>query len=127
MSNAQLVAALRRFGFIVKTLHPAAWKDLRRYNTAGHVLLVSWMLHGYIGHFSLVERVTRNGITLADPSVDHLVSLRKQVFLRLWLDYDGLWYPRRPRDIQLRWLAVVAPRRPHPIRRRAFAERRRAA
>lgn len=66
------------------------------------------MLKGYIGHFSVLNHVTKTHIFVADPNVGRIVKMPKLVFLRLWLHYDELWYPIKNTDIQLRWMAIVS-------------------
>lgn len=113
LSNVELVETLRDLGFGVRAKSLATWADLRAASRSQKsVAIVSWMLDGYIGHFSVVEKVTADGVYLADPLSGKIVRLQRIAFLRLWLDYDELWYPRTNGDIQLRWIAVVsAPRR----------------
>ena len=65
------------------------------------------MKFGYIGHFSVVEKVSKDSIILADPHDGKDVKMKKIVFMRLWMDYDDLWYPSKNTDIQLRWMCVV--------------------
>lgn len=66
------------------------------------------MLRGYIGHFSVVEKVTDARIWIADPESGSLISFEKIAFLRLWLDYGENWYPRKVSDFKLRWMAVLS-------------------
>jgi ABC-type bacteriocin/lantibiotic exporter with double-glycine peptidase domain len=107
LSNLELVETLKKLNLKVKTKSTATWNDLMKYNKKDAVIIVSWMLDGYIGHFSAVERVTKDHIFLADPNVGKIIKFPKIVFLRLWFDYDDLWFPKTNKDIQLRWLAVV--------------------
>ena len=108
MSNADLVKALRKLGFSVREKRNLTWEHLEKFNSKNHVLVVSWMLKGYIGHFSVVDRVTNNHIYLADPETGKIEWLEKLVFMRLWFDYDDLWYPQKSSDIKLRWVAIVS-------------------
>lgn len=111
LDNNQLVAAIQQLGLKVTTHANATWEDLEKYNTDDHVIILSWMLKGYIGHFSVLEKVDATDIYLADPEVGEIIKIEKIEFLRLWLDYGDsglLWYPEKNTDIQLRWMAVVS-------------------
>jgi ABC-type bacteriocin/lantibiotic exporter with double-glycine peptidase domain len=107
MSNEDLVRALDTLGFKTKPSYESAWENLISENTKGKVIIVSWMLKGYIGHFSVVERVNDKRIWLAEPESGEIVSMEKIVFLRLWLDYGESWYPEKVTDFKLRWMVVV--------------------
>jgi ABC-type bacteriocin/lantibiotic exporter with double-glycine peptidase domain len=108
MSNADITKALLKIGFSVREKRNLTWAQLSRLNTKKHVLIVSWMLKGYIGHFSVVDRITKNYIYLADPETGRIEKLEKIIFMRLWFDYDDLWYPKKSSDIKLRWAAIVS-------------------
>lgn len=107
--NKDLEKTLQKIGFKVKSSTNATWGDLKRNNTQGKVIVVSWMFRGYIGHFSVVDNVTDKAVYLADPENGKIIRIDKDIFLRLWLDYDPKWYPVRNTDINLRWMAVVCP------------------
>jgi len=108
LTNDDLAGIISRMGFVVRTNTNTSWSDLRKYNKKGTVVVLSWMLNGYIGHFSLLDSVGKDAVHLADPHTGALVRMRKIVFLRLWFDYDGKWYPKTNSDISLRWAAVVS-------------------
>lgn len=108
LSNKDLVNTLKKFGLETKEVSNADWADLLRHNTPKNVIIVSWMLRGYIGHFSVVDKITKSTIYLADPEKGKIVKLPKRVFMRLWFDYDEMWYPKKNTDIQLRWMAMVS-------------------
>jgi ABC-type bacteriocin/lantibiotic exporter with double-glycine peptidase domain len=110
LSNEDLVETLKELGLAVRAKANATWADLLRFNTPDRVIVVSWMKFGYIGHFSVVERVGKNFIELADPHDGKIVRMEKIIFLRLWMDYDDMWYPQKNTDIQLRWMCVVSKR-----------------
>jgi len=40
---------------------------IRCYNTKNNVIILSWMLDGYIGHVGVLEKITKNHIYIADP------------------------------------------------------------
>lgn len=116
LSNKELVDVLGRLGLHVKTKSNSTWMNLKKLNTKNKVIILSWMLDGYIGHFSILESITKKSINLVDPALGNTRKLEKIVFLRLWFDYDEHWYPLKNTDIQLRWLAEVsAPKRAVPL------------
>ena len=112
MSNEDLVKALRKLGFLVRAKSRNTWTELKKNYTRGLPMVVAWMLHGYIGHFSIVVEVGKNHIVLADPDNGKHRRMSKEVFMRLWFDYDGVFFPKRARDISLRWALSI-----HGIRR----------
>lgn len=107
MSERRFVNVLRRLGLATTTSTNTQWHQLVYLSRSTAALVVSWMLDGNIGHFSVVERVTSTHIWLADPETATYVRFSKYAFLRLWHHYNSLWYPRRTSDITLRWVAVV--------------------
>ena len=111
LSNADLVRTLKKFNLDVKERANARWGNLIRYNAEKKVIVVSWMLGGYIGHFSVVEKVGKNFIKLADPHTGTVVKMDKIMFMRLWMDYDDMWYPKKNTDIQLRWMGIVSKKK----------------
>ena len=86
----------------------ASWEQLHKANTKDKVVVVSWMKKGYLGHFSIVEKVNKDSIILVDPDEGKIVKLKKIIFMRLWMDYDDMAYPQKNTDIQLRWMCVVS-------------------
>jgi len=44
---------------------------------------------------------------LADPDNGRHRRLPKEVFLRLWFDYDDVFFPKKARNIHLRWATVI--------------------
>lgn len=99
LSNTDLVRTLRKFNLDVKEKASTWWSGLVRYKNQKNVITVSWMLDGYIGHFSVVEGVGKNFIKLADPHTGTVVKMEKIMFMRLWMNYDDLWYPKKNTDI----------------------------
>ena len=108
LTNADLVQTIKKLGLKVRAKTNASWADLRRLNTDDAVIIVSWMKYGYMGHFSVVDTVEKDFITLADPEFGTMEKMQKLIFMRLWLDYDDHWYAKKNTDIQLRWMAVVS-------------------
>jgi len=106
--NTDLVKTLNDLDLKNKVVANAKWSDLLRYNKPNNVIIVSWMLRGYIGHFSVVDKVNTKAIYLAEPESGRIIKLDKLVFLRLWFDYDPKWYPEKISDIHLRWMVVVS-------------------
>jgi len=111
LSNRDLVETLQTLDFTVREKTNATWADLARFNTTDKVIIVSWMKFGYIGHFSVVEKVSKDFIELADPHDGKIVNIKKMIFMRLWIDYDDMWYPLKNTDIQLRWMCIVSRKR----------------
>ncbi len=107
LTNVQLRLSLEKLGFKVTEKNNATWNDLKKYNTKKAVIIISWMLDGYKGHFSILDSVSEKHIKLIDPEIGKVRRLDKLQFMRLWMDYDGLWFPKKNTDIQLRWMAVV--------------------
>ena len=107
LTNKDLLATLKRLGLSVSTKRRSSWKDLRSLNTEKNVVILSWMLNGYVGHYSVLDKVTSEHIYLADPEKSDIIKISKFKFMRLWFDYEDIWYPQKTSDIQLRWLAVV--------------------
>jgi ATP-binding cassette subfamily B protein len=108
MSNSQLVGALIKLGYKVEATANASWEMLQKENTKDKVTVVSYMLHGYIGHLAIVDEVTDENVKVLDPETGTFTTTEKAIFLRLWFDYDELDYPQKNTDIQLRWMAVVS-------------------
>jgi len=106
--NKDLLKTLEIIGLKTKVKSNASWADLLRYNKLGNVIILSWMLKGYIGHFSVVDRVTSRAVYLADPESGKIIKLAKLVFLRLWFDFEPKWYPEKNTDIHLRWMAIIS-------------------
>ena len=110
--NTQLIEALKAFGLKTKVHKNTSWDDLATYNRDHVVIVLSWMLAGYVGHLSVLEKIDDKHIYLAEPTQGKIVRIEKIKFLRLWLDYEatgiGKWYPEKKSDIQLRWMVIVS-------------------
>lgn len=107
LSDGELVESLETLEFSVRQKDTVRWSDLKKANSDDSVVIVSWMLDGYIGHFSVVDEVTEEAITLAEPTNGRHVTIEKNKFMRLWMGYDNMWYPVKNTDITLRWMCVV--------------------
>ena len=108
LTNEDLIETIRKLDLYVRVKTQARWSDLQKANKPDTVVIVSWMMDGYIGHFSVVERVSDHSVYLADPAKGKIIRLDKIMFMRLWMDYDDLWFPKKNTDIQLRWMAIVS-------------------
>jgi len=110
--NKQLVSALQHYGLKTKVFKNVSWEQLMRLNTKDIVIVLSWMLDGYIGHISVLDKVDKNHIYLAEPTTGEILRIDKIKFLRLWLDYEAKtevpMYPKSKSNIQLRWMCVVS-------------------
>ncbi len=107
LSDKELVETLTGLGYNVKQKDTVRWSDLKKANIDTAVVIVSWMLDGYIGHFSVVEEVTDESVVLAEPQTGKHITIEKIKFMRLWMGYDEMWYPVKNTDITLRWMCVV--------------------
>jgi len=111
MYNRQIVSVLQKFGLKTKVDKETSWEKLMESNTPDSVIIISWMLDGYIGHVSVVEKVDQKYIYLAEPTTGKILKIEKFKFLRLWLDYEAQkavpMYPESKSNIQLRWMVVV--------------------
>jgi len=111
MYNRQIVSVLQKFGLKTKVDKETSWEKLMESNTPDSVIIISWMLDGYIGHVSVVEKVDQKYIYLAEPTTGKILKIEKFKFLRLWLDYEAQkavpMYPESKSNIKLRWIVVV--------------------
>ncbi len=112
MYNKQIVSAFQTFGLKTQISRNTSWEKLTTLNTPETVVIVSWMLDGYIGHVSVVENIDKKHIYLAEPTTGKILKIEKLKFLRLWFDYEAKkevpMYPEKNSDIQLRWAVAVS-------------------
>lgn len=112
--NKQLVRVLQYYGLKTKVFKNTSWEKLMELNTKDSVIILSWMLDGYIGHLSVLDKVDKDHIYLAEPTTGEILKMGKIKFLRLWLDYEAKpevpMYPESKSDIQLRWMCVASKR-----------------
>ncbi len=110
--NKQLVGVLQHYGLKTKVLKNTSWEQLMGLNTKDSVIILSWMLDGYIGHLSVLDNVDKDHIYLAEPTTGEILRIGKIKFLRLWLDYEAKaevpLFPESKSDIQLRWLCIAS-------------------
>ncbi len=111
MYDRQIVSAFRNFGLKTTVSKNTNWDNLIATNTADSVIIVSWMLDGYIGHVSVVNAVDQKHIYLAEPTTGKILKIEKLRFLRLWLDYEAKeevpLFPESKSNIQLRWMVTI--------------------
>jgi hypothetical protein len=106
-------ARLVQAGWWSRVAPTDAWLLLLSVGTLGGLLVAHNLdaallrATGVVGHFSVVERVTEDAVFLADPAEGAVIEMDKTTFLKLWMDYEHMAYPRKNTDIQLRWMAVV--------------------
>jgi ABC-type bacteriocin/lantibiotic exporter with double-glycine peptidase domain len=108
ITTEDLLKTLRDFDLNVIDKKNSSWRELKTLNTDKRLIIISWMLDGHIGHFSVLDHITSTHIYLADPQEGGILKIPKYKFLRLWFDYDEIWYPKKTSDIQLRRMAVVS-------------------
>jgi ATP-binding cassette subfamily B protein len=114
LTNQNLIDSLKNIGLTPRTKSSATWGDLRKSSKPDCVTIVSWMKKGYVGHFSIVRSVKDDYIIIIDPEDGKLHKITKAIFLRLWMDYDDMWYPLKNTDVQLRWMCVVSKTQKSP-------------
>lgn len=110
--NKQLVSTLQHYGLRTKVQKNSSWEQLMELNTRDSVIVLSWMLDGYIGHLSVLDKIDKNHIYLAEPTTGEILKMGKLKFLRLWLDYESKdevpMYPESKSNIQLRWMCIAS-------------------
>lgn len=110
--NKQLLSTLQYYGLTTKVSKNTTWEKVMQCNTKDSVIILSWMLYGYIGHFSVLEKIDEKNIFIAEPTTGEISKIEKIKFLRLWLDYEAKsevpLYPESKSNIQLRWMCVVS-------------------
>jgi len=111
LTNTQIVSAIKILGLKTQTYTGVGWEKLAELNTKDSVIILSWMLEGYIGHVSVLEKITDTHIFLAEPTTGTILKIQKIKFLRMWWDFEArdrdIWYPEALSDIQLRFMIVV--------------------
>jgi ABC-type bacteriocin/lantibiotic exporter with double-glycine peptidase domain len=107
MTDEDIVDSFKKLGYKAERTLSSSWENLVSKNKKDAVLIVSWMLDGYKGHVSIVDKVTKDHIFLIDSEAGKVIKMQKVQFMRLWMEYDGLWWPKTSADIHLRPLIVV--------------------
>jgi ABC-type bacteriocin/lantibiotic exporter with double-glycine peptidase domain len=107
VTDEDIVKVCNKLGYKTERLLNSSWRDLTAHNKKSAVLVVSWMFDGYKGHVSIVDKVTKNYIFLIDSEKGKIIKMGKVQFMRLWMEYDGLWWPKTSNDIHLRPLIII--------------------
>jgi len=108
LTNQDLINTFEYFNFKVRSKLNTTWGNLKQSNKKNNVVIISWMKKGYLGHFSVVEKITDKYIVIVDPAEGKTCKIKKIIFLRLWMNYNDMWYPKKNTDIELRWMGVVS-------------------
>jgi len=107
VTDEDIVNVCNQLGHKTERLLNASWEDITSQNNKDTVLIVSWMQDGYKGHVSIVDKVNKDHIFLIDSDEGKVIKMKKVQFMRLWMEYDGLWWPNNSEDIHLRPLIVI--------------------
>lgn len=92
-----LVNALRKLGYRAKLQQNLTWGKLREFLRKKRIIVVDWWTvlnapEGPVtppdGHWSVVESMTRNSITLYDPDPEQVITLPKSFWMAHWFDYN---------------------------------------
>ncbi len=107
MTDKQICALFNRIGYIAEHTVNTKWQDIKQFLDSGFAIIVSWMKDGYKGHVSVVQKISDTHIYLADPDVGKIIKIEKIKFMRLWMEYDDLWWPEKVSDINLRSIIKI--------------------
>lgn len=107
MDDAGIAKVFDMLGYRAEVRKNTSWGDLISLRKSGFQIIVSWMKDGYKGHVSVLSKITDKHIFLADPDVGKIIKIEKIRFMRLWLEYDGHWWPNKVTDINLRTLIKI--------------------
>lgn len=107
MTDIGIINACKKLGYKAERHLNCTWEDLSKFNTKNSVCIVSWMKEGYKGHVSVLDHADKKYVYLMDPDVGKIIRIAKIPFMRLWMEYDGHWWPRTSKDIHLRSLILV--------------------
>lgn len=111
-----LVSALRKSGFKTKSgswgNKKSCWKILSYWiNKRELPVIVDWFSQTD-GHYSVVIRLTKTRIWLADPEPrpkkERVRKLHWDDFFRVWFDFEGD-YIRQSKDMEVRWWLAAYP------------------
>jgi len=102
----KLVRVLKNLGFEVKY---SEWGNFRRLNyfinKKNLPVIISWFKEDD-GHYSVVCRLEKEFIWLADPAIGKIRKMPWKKFLRVWFDFEGD-YLKRKKSLFLRWWLVA--------------------
>lgn len=110
LRNAQIINSFQKLSLEAKEKKNVSWAELRRENRADTAIMVSWIFADGDEHVSVVEKVTKDHIWLADSIEGKIIKFAKNKFLALWIDFLGE-YPEKRADIILRWMMVIKKKR----------------
>ena len=124
-----LLLALDLLGYRARLCERLSWAKLKGYAQRGNVVIVSWwsdldagdkrpVALPADGHWSVVEKVTRETVTLYDPDAPTLRELPRKFFESRWYDYDIAPDGTRRDLIQAAVVARDAPPRKQKARAR---------
>lgn len=108
MDDVDIVNCLLKMGYKVKRFLNSDWQDLKKYNKKDSIVIVSWMVDGYKGHVSILDKVDDKSVWLIDSDKGKVIKIEKIKFMRLWMEYDGYDWPKKSSDINLRSMIVVS-------------------
>lgn len=132
LSHGEFLETLRLLRISHKRTRFRTWAEFKKAFDEGNPIIVSWMpvhLAGFlddedwIGHFSVVEKVTGEFVILVEPAENRYLKMGRLRFLRTWYDYDVL-YPRKSSDVKLRWAVILYPPK---INKNSAPQRKRGA
>lgn len=91
-----------------------SWETLNYWvNEKGVPVIVNWFSvfgGNYDGHYSVVYKITKEYVWLANPEFDTIEERNQKIswnnFLQIWFDFDGE-YIAKSEDVVARWWLVV--------------------
>lgn len=104
-----LSRAARAKGFTLFIKSHAALTDITALLDSNIPPIVDWFSVDD-GHYSVVTRLTRTHITLADPEMGKTRRLDRNTFFRVWFDFPEA-YLRTKNDLHIRHLIAVVPQK----------------
>jgi ABC-type bacteriocin/lantibiotic exporter with double-glycine peptidase domain len=117
-TGRNLMQGARDLGFTGEIVECATFRHVERWLRAGVPVIVDWMStvgshptqsSMACGHYSVVCGLDQQHITLQDPAVGRR-RIARAAFFKVWFDFQSD-YPRQRRDLLIRRMIVVRPRR----------------
>lgn len=105
VQNRGMLKAISSVGFSAKILKEINFLDLRKLIDNKKVVIVVWW-SGSWGHYSVVTKVNKKYIFLADPNTGAIRKLSLKEFDHLWFDFSKD-YDRSPSDLELRTAILI--------------------
>lgn len=105
-----IITGLGELGFAVHAKQNGTWEELAGLNAKGIPVLLLWHsdFGAYAdGHYSILEDISPDAITVMDPEIGDFREMEKEFFLERWHDTD----PRTGEKIKQWYLYVVQPNR----------------